>query len=563
MNSERSKKVEEIFRKALELDAEDQTEYLNEVCGEDTELKNEIAALISFENSPKSSIEKRADDFAAEIISKPTKPASLVGKKVGRYQVESILGIGGMGTVYLAIDTRLARQVALKVLPPEIVRDEDRVQRFMHEARAASALNHPHILTVYELGEYTEVNRDAIHFISMEFVEGVTFDRLIYEKKTPPSKLLGYLVQVAKGLAKAHAAGIVHRDLKPENIMVSNDGYAKILDFGLAKLTDAEHKLHELQQHKSRSGVILGTLGYMSPEQAQGSPEIDARSDIFAFGCILYETMAGSKAFEGENAIDSLHKIIHSAPSPVQQKNPNVSDELAELIAKCLAKNPAERFQNSMQIAVHLEDIASRTVSEIQLPASDQHAKTIIRNKNSTRASSSLSFSGQRRQVTAMFVDASAISDMLEEFDPETSLQIMNEFWVNQLELISGGGGKISERLADTNLAVWGSERTGESDPEKAIRTALELQRNARNYFKKQLSSEFKLTVEEKAEIEQSDLLKIAISTGTVLIGDTNDTGEFLTTGSAVSAAKRVLASASHGEVLITHETYRHVRGIF
>ena len=243
------------------------------------------------------------------------------GTRLGRYEIRSKIGAGGMGEVYLAEDTQLRRQVALKILPSDFAANQDRMRRFIQEAQAAAALNHPNIAHIYEIGESNGVN-----FIAMELIDGQTLRELIHNQ-TDLRKLLRYLQHVAEGLAKAHAAGIVHRDLKPDNIMITRDGHAKILDFGLAKLiepTDRSGVSNEtgnelatviLQQH-SISGMILGTAGYMSPQQAQGkTKEIDQRSDIFSFGCILYEAATGRKAFEGKDVLDSLHKIVH-APTP-------------------------------------------------------------------------------------------------------------------------------------------------------------------------------------------------------------------------------------------------------
>src|SRR5439155_2965970 len=228
-------------------------------------------------------------------------------------------GAGGMGEVYLAHDTQLDRKVALKILPAEVAANRNRMERFIREAKAAAALNHPNIAHIYEIGEH-----DGTNFIAMEFIDGLTLRELI-RNDTDLRKLLRHLQHAAEGLAKAHAAGIVHRDLKPENIMVTRDGHAKILDFGLAKLierpqsatsgeTPSDVATAILQQH-STPGVVLGTVGYMSPEQAQGkTKEIDHRSDIFSFGCILYEAATRRKAFEGKDAIDSLNKIIREQP---------------------------------------------------------------------------------------------------------------------------------------------------------------------------------------------------------------------------------------------------------
>src|SRR2546428_2410685 len=241
----------------------------------------------------------------------------LVGSTLAHYRIVSKIGAGGMGEVYLAQDTRLDRKVALKILPQELAANQDRMERFVREAKSAAALNHPNIATIHEISE-----SDGVNFIAMEFIDGATLREKIHQEQTDLRKLLRYLQHVAEGLAKAHAAGIVHRDLKPDNIMITRDGHAKILDFGLAKLIEppqisrtsgeaaSELATAILQQH-STPGVILGTAGYMSPEQAQGKTnQIDHRSDIFSFGCILFEAVTGRRAFEGKDAIDTLNKII-------------------------------------------------------------------------------------------------------------------------------------------------------------------------------------------------------------------------------------------------------------
>src|SRR5262249_3027491 len=221
------------------------------------------------------------------------------GTRLGPYEILTRLGAGGMGEVYLAQDGKLDRKVALKTLPAEVTENQQRMRRFVQEAKAAAGLNHPNIAHVYEIGE-----SHGTHFIAMEFVDGQTLRKLIHGAQTDLSKVLRYLQHVADGLAKAHAAGIVHRDLKPENIMITSDGHAKVLDFGLANLLEprppqtsgegvSEVATAILQQH-STPGVILGTVGYMSPEQAQGkTDQIDQRSDIFSFGCILFEAVTG------------------------------------------------------------------------------------------------------------------------------------------------------------------------------------------------------------------------------------------------------------------------------
>ncbi|MEK6325271.1 MAG: protein kinase [Acidobacteriota bacterium] len=286
------------------------------------------------------------------------------GTHLGRYEIRAKIGEGGMGEVYLAEDAQLRRRVALKILPAEVASNQDRMRRFNQEATAAAALNHPHIAHIYEIGE-----SQGTHFIAMEFIEGVTLRDKIHHDKAPLAKLLKYLTQVAEGLAKAHSAGIVHRDLKPENIMVTRDGYAKILDFGLAKLVQpptqtasGDQALSEvatamMQQH-SLPGTVMGTVGYMSPEQAQGRiSEIDHRSDIFSFGCILFEAATQRKAFEGKDTLDSLHNIVHAPTPQIREVNPSAPDELQRIVRRCLAKEPEKRYQSIKEVAIELEEL--------------------------------------------------------------------------------------------------------------------------------------------------------------------------------------------------------------
>ncbi|HKO42419.1 MAG TPA: protein kinase [Pyrinomonadaceae bacterium] len=284
------------------------------------------------------------------------------GRKIGKYQVRSQIGVGGMGEVYLADDTQLDRRVALKILPPDLALKRERMARFVREAKAAAALNHPNIAHIYEIGE-----DDGLNFIAMEFVEGKTLREKIHHEKADLRKLLKYLQQVASGLAKAHSAGIVHRDLKPDNIMVAKDGYAKILDFGLAKLIEpaglgsetaaSDIATVEYEQH-SLPGKLLGTIGYMSPEQAQGKvDEIDHRSDIFSFGCMLYEAITLQRPFQGESKVQSLYRIVYEPAPALRDLNPNAPLDLQRIVRRCLAKDPDERYQSIQDVAIELKEL--------------------------------------------------------------------------------------------------------------------------------------------------------------------------------------------------------------
>ena len=269
-----------------------------------------------------------------------------------------------MGEVYLAKDTKLDRKVALKILPAEVASKQERMERFVREAKAAAALNHPNIAHVYEIDEV-----DGHHFIAMEYIDGATLREKIHGDQTELRKLLRYLQHVAEGLAKAHAASIVHRDLKPDNVMITRDGHAKILDFGLAKLLEpgaqvtvsaegsSEIATAVLPQH-SVPGTVMGTVGYMSPEQAQGKVnEVDHRSDIFAFGCILFEAATRQKAFKGKDALDSLHNIVHAPTPHIKHINPLAPDELQRIMRRCLAKDPEKRYQSIKDVAIELDEL--------------------------------------------------------------------------------------------------------------------------------------------------------------------------------------------------------------
>src|SRR5437667_5998394 len=283
------------------------------------------------------------------------------GAKLGRYEIRSKIGAGGMGEVYLALDARLDRKVALKILPAELASNQDRMRRFTQEAKAAAALNHPNIAHIYEIGEH-----DGVNFIAMEFIDGQTLRQLIHSRRSELSKLLRYLQHAAEGLAKAHAVGIVHRDLKPDNIMVTRDGHAKVLDFGLAKLVEplqlsgsgSSEIATAIMLQQSQPGTILGTVGYMSPEQAQGkTDEIDQRSDIFSFGCILFEAVTGRKAFEGKDAVESLNKIIREPVAPISELNPSAPADLQRVVRRCLAKDMDERYQTIKDVAIELKEV--------------------------------------------------------------------------------------------------------------------------------------------------------------------------------------------------------------
>lgn len=268
------------------------------------------------------------------------------GERIGPYEILSLLGAGGMGEVYKARDTRLRRVIALKSLPAEKIGHEERKQRFLLEAQAASRLNHPNIVTIYDVLE-----ERGVCFIAMEYVEGRTLDAACAERGLALNDALKYAEEMADALAAAHAAGIIHRDLKPANIMITTQGRVKLLDFGLAKLADAMAPAAEAETAALRTGTgrILGTAAYMSPEQAEGR-ELDARSDIFSFGLVLYEMLCGERAFKGDSWISTLAAILRDEPRPLPEVNAGIPETIAQVVKICLRKDPAQRFQSVAEV---------------------------------------------------------------------------------------------------------------------------------------------------------------------------------------------------------------------
>ncbi len=287
----------------------------------------------------------------------------MIGQTLGHYRIDSKLGEGGMGVVYRAFDTHLDRAVAIKVLRPDATASPERRRRFVREAKAASALNHPNIIHIYDI-DTADLREGPADFIAMEFVAGRTLDQCIGRTGLSLTDTLKYGVQIAGALARAHAAGIVHRDLKPANIIVAHDGCVKLVDFGLAKLaerTDGDPEgatvtMAAQESPPTEEGAIVGTVAYMSPEQAEGR-KVDSRSDIFSFGSVLYEMVTGRRPFEGSTKIATLSAILHKEPAPAGETAPGVPVELEKIIARCLRKNPERRAQHMGDIKLALEEL--------------------------------------------------------------------------------------------------------------------------------------------------------------------------------------------------------------
>jgi serine/threonine-protein kinase len=346
MDPKRWQKLEELFHAALERAPDSRASFVAEACGNDDDLRRELESMLSHDEQSKSFIESPAYVMAAESILNDQLKDGLIGKTLGSYQIVSQLGKGGMGVVYLATDQKLQRKVALKMLPADLTDDPTRVQRFKQEARAASALNHPNILTIFEIEE-----RDGQHYIATEFVEGATLREL---NKMGLQAILDAAIQITSALAAAHASGIVHRDIKPENIMRRTDGYIKVLDFGLAKLIEAAGSSPEASTAVNTDpGTIIGTVQYMSPEQIRRL-ELDERTDIWSLGIVIYELLAGQSPFKAATESDVIASILQKKPS-FEWRLQNVPPEVEWILKKALAKDKEERYQTARDLLIDLK----------------------------------------------------------------------------------------------------------------------------------------------------------------------------------------------------------------
>ena len=333
-------RIEEVFERVIELSAERRTAYLDQACSANPELRREVESLLAA-HARSGVLDRPAAELVAPLL--PAQPEATIsrGQAVSHYEILEKLGGGGMGFVYKARDQQLERIVALKFLPPHLSADERAKERFLIEARAAAALDHPNICTIHEIGE----TEDGQLFIAMPCYEGETLKGRIGRGPLPVEEALSITTQVARGLAKAHERGITHRDIKPANLMLTAEGVVKIVDFGIAKLADVS---------LTRPGVTPGTVAYMSPEQARGEP-VDGRTDLWSLGVVLYEMLTGQRPFRGAHDQVVLHAILHSDPAPDTAVRREISPALERIVAKALAKPPDDRYATAQELIRELE----------------------------------------------------------------------------------------------------------------------------------------------------------------------------------------------------------------
>ena len=345
-------RVKAIFDAAVVLDPRGRAAYLTDMCSADAFLRQQVEALLLSHDQAETFLETPA----AALIERPTR--DVIGRSIESYRIVAWIGAGGMGDVYKAHDTKLDRPVALKLLPPGVATDADRLRRFHMEARAASSLNHPNILVIHDFGTL-----DARPFIVSELVDGETLRQRLERGTVPTREGVGIVIQIASALAAAHARGIAHRDIKPENVMLRPDGYVKVLDFGLAKLLDRHAADPSTSPAGTQPGIVVGTPHYMSPEQAEGM-DVDGRADIFSLGVILYELSTGTRPFTGDSHLSVLASILRDTPQPVTERNPGLPRDLERIVRRCLAKDRRHRYQSANDLRTDLAELEQALRSE-------------------------------------------------------------------------------------------------------------------------------------------------------------------------------------------------------
>ena len=402
--------AKDIFNAALDLDVGKRQNYLSVACDGDAELRRVVEDLLS-------SYESKFLEAPAAFVDKETGARLPAGTMLGRYEIVRMLGSGGMGEVYLAKDGQLGRKVAIKVLNERYETDGSNVERFIQEAKAASALNHPNILTIHEIGETA-----GSHYIVSEFIDGKTLREIIASRRLNLSKVIDISIQIAGALSAAHAARIIHRDIKPENIIVRDDGYVKVLDFGLAKLMPQQPSFVGLEEETVRQnltaeGLILGTVSYMSPEQAKGE-RVDERTDLFSLGIVIFEMVTGRTPFAGASMPEALANLIKTDPVPLSTFATDVlPDELQRIITKVLCKNPDERYQSANELVAELKELKEKLTAsgKTSLPALHHNTTAILgatavdTNRQMVKRSASFAHIISRRTSVAAFVVLAAV----------------------------------------------------------------------------------------------------------------------------------------------------------
>ena len=373
MTPERFQQINQLFHEALAQAPADREVFLSQACGGDVALQAEVEDMLAATEGAGNFLDGRPEVPDSMIVEQTP---SFIGRQIRHYKILSQLGRGGMGEVYLAEDQTLGRRIALKLLTAEFTQDRDRVRRFEQEAKAASALNHPNIVTIHEIG-MAEDGAGRVYYIASEFIEGQMLRHRIRQGRISVSEALDIALQIANALQVAHDHGIVHRDIKPENVMLRPDGFVKVLDFGLAKLTEISPLSFSEEEPitiaRTTPGTIIGTPSYMSPEQAR-AVEVDHRSDLWSLGVVLYEMVAGARPFQGATMTDVIISIIERRPAPLTSLLSPCPPELARIIGRALAKEKDDRYASAREMAAELKELKRRVDLGLENEAEEEPA---------------------------------------------------------------------------------------------------------------------------------------------------------------------------------------------
>ena len=552
--SNRWQEIDDVFARALDRPPAERAAFLKEVCSDDRKLRQAVEDLLQVGEQP-SRVDRLADELMVPLLGSlreamlaPPLEPSLEGRAVSHYQVLERLGGGGMGVVYKARDTRLGRTVALKFLPPHLSTDGNAKERFLAEAQAAAALDHPNICTIYEIGEPPAAAGVVGRlFIAMACYEGETLKAKITQGPLEVEEALDLTLQIAQGLAKAHAQDIVHRDIKPANVMVTEDGVAKILDFGVAKRSDVS---------LTKTGMRMGTVAYMSPEQARGEA-VDCRTDCWSLGVVLYEMLTGERPFRGDAEQAILNAIQKEHPQPMSMARMGVphkrtppkrlSEALEPIVKKALAKRPADRYDTLEKLARELHAVRTTGQAPRRAAPSPPSAQT------SPPQHGELLPKGERRQATLVVSHLDGYAALVEQLVPEAVERVMRRVREEATALVEQHGGVVNQFSEGEMVVVFGIPITHEDDCARATRAARQLHEHLRA-----LSSE----IEDRTG--QAIRMTMGIDTGLVVAHRLErEDRTYRIVGRALQMAARLAARAEPDEILISPESQRLMAPFF
>jgi tetratricopeptide (TPR) repeat protein/class 3 adenylate cyclase len=523
-------RVKLVLEGALARDGAERHAYIAEACGTDEALRAQIENLLT--------VGDRAGAFletpAALLFDEPRAGEDLSGRVVSCYALLSRLGAGGMGEVYLAHDAKLDRSVALKFLSPELAADGDRLRRFHQEARAASSLNHPHIVVVHDFGDL-----DGLPYIVTEFVEGETLRQRLQAGPLPARDVVEIGIQIAGALAAAHARGLVHRDIKPDNIMVRPDGYVKVLDFGLAKLASAPRSSARIDKGpKTLAGTVMGTPRYMSPEQARGL-DLDARSDVWSLGVVLYEMIAGRPPFDGATAADVIAAILSADPLPLELQAPQAAPALSAIVVKAMRKDRVDRYADADEILADLRRLPPRATSTQAASA----AACVAQDDDE----SMLSSAGERRRATVLVSVLSEYATLLERLAAADVDKVVGRIRAAAVDTMRRHGGVVNQSIGEEIVSLFGIPAAHEDDDLRAVRAAFELHARTRD-----IGSTIACAQTVPLRL-QSGLHSQSVVVQRLREGPRR----YAVTGPPVQMAARLAAAAEPGAILVSPECHR------